>query len=189
MALRPAAFDWLVAGLCNGGPEFDSLVGWKELVNRIPQWHADGDRCAKSGITVGRVCAGRNPVAAPPCLMACKEPHMNNRYRAGQPADLGHMLHRYTQCPSADSGCNGPKEAECIGICRVDASQIKDGRAVVVPGKYESSPLPYTDITPAWHIKAWDFAGRVLDRVTSIPAAWKRLVRRIKTRHIPDPFN
>lgn len=56
-----------------------------------------------------------------------------------------------------------PFEQQPMGLRRVDASQIKDGRAVVVPGKYESSPLPYTDITPAWHIKAWDFAGRVLD--------------------------
>lgn len=42
---------------------------------------------------------------------------MNNRYRAGQPADLSHMLHRYTQCPAANSGCNGPKEGECAGLC------------------------------------------------------------------------
>lgn len=42
---------------------------------------------------------------------------MTNRYRAGQPADLSHMLHRYTQCPAADSACNGPKEGECAGLC------------------------------------------------------------------------
>lgn len=41
-----------------------------------------------------------------------------NRYRAGQPADLSHMLHRVIVCPY--NGCNYP-EGGCSGDCSLDS--------------------------------------------------------------------
>jgi len=55
-----------------------------------------------------------------------------NRVRAGQPAP----------CAFTRSGCNWP-QSECAGNCmthRIDASQIKDDRAVMVAGE----PRGYT---------------------------------------------
>lgn len=60
---------------------------------------------------------------------------MTNRYRAGQPADLSHMLHRYTQCPAASSACNGPKEGDCLGFCtlhRAHPSQVERVNAMPI---------------------------------------------------------
>ena len=55
----------------------------------------------------------------------------NPRFRAGQPAS----------CAFVRSGCNWP-QSECAGNCmtrRVDASQLKDDRAVFVAGNVETS--------------------------------------------------
>ncbi|MDP3351843.1 MAG: hypothetical protein Q8S92_22895 [Hydrogenophaga sp.] len=41
-----------------------------------------------------------------------------------------------TLCPYASSGCNGPKEGDCVGLCthRVDTYHLPDERAAVVLG-------------------------------------------------------
>lgn len=44
---------------------------------------------------------------------------MNNRYRAGQPADLSQILHRPMACPF--NGCNYP-EGGCSGDCSLDSA-------------------------------------------------------------------
>ena len=48
-------------------------------------------------------------------------------------------------CQHAPSGCNGPRESECIGLCthRIDASFVPAGAVVAVAGQVEQSkPAP-----------------------------------------------
>lgn len=46
------------------------------------------------------------------------------------------------RCIHATSGCNGPVEGECMGLCthRVNTMHLPDDRAAFVPGHIEPPP-------------------------------------------------
>ncbi len=47
-----------------------------------------------------------------------------------------------TRCPAASSGCNGPREAQCMGLCadRINTHHLPDDRAAIVLGHIEPAP-------------------------------------------------
>ena len=47
-----------------------------------------------------------------------------------------------TRCPAATSACNGPREAQCMGLCadRINTHHLPDDRAAIVLGHIEPAP-------------------------------------------------
>lgn len=92
-----------------------------------------------------------------------------------------------TRCPYPGSGCNGPKESDCVGLpaCigfsfhRVNTETMTK-RCAAIKGNVE----PRTEPTVLDAYKT----HRPRGRMKALIHAWKRFVRAFRTRHIPDPF-
>jgi hypothetical protein len=56
-------------------------------------------------------------------------------------------------CPAASSGCNGPHEGECLGLCthRVDASRLTAPVRVVL-GNPEPAATPVQRALATWRL-------------------------------------
>ena len=56
-----------------------------------------------------------------------------------------------TLCPNASSGCNGPSEGECLGLCthRVEASRLTAPVRVVM-GNTEDTATPAQRALATW---------------------------------------
>lgn len=81
-----------------------------------------------------------------------------------------------TRCLYASSGCNGPREGECMGLClhRVDTHYLPDDRAAFVPGVAQENRLSVSQMAadtyrihrPAGRLHALRQSLRVLARNT-----------------------
>ncbi len=93
----------------------------------------------------------------------------------------------------ATSGCNGPTEGECVGLCLHRAqinTETMTKRCAAIKGSVEQRmPIEFAD-EPSAFVAAWDAykTHRPRGRMKALIHAWKRLVRAFRTRHIPDPF-
>jgi hypothetical protein len=94
-------------------------------------------------------------------------------------------------CIYANSGCNGPIEGECVGLClhRINTETMTKRCAAIKGNVEQRMPIEFAD-EPSAFVAAWDAykTHRPRGRMKALIHAWKRLVRAFRTRHIPDPF-
>lgn len=64
-----------------------------------------------------------------------------------------------TRCPFASSGCNGPIEGECVGLClhrAVINTETMTRPVVVIKGKVEELPVQFAEPEPNTFTDAFD---------------------------------